>query len=57
MALTARELEMLKGLHDSISHAECFSSRDLRLEGYLLNKATDAQVLKVCACCYKGESC
>jgi hypothetical protein len=57
MALTARELEELKGLHDAINHVECFSCGDLRLEGYLLNKATEAQARKVCACCYKGESC
>jgi len=55
MGLTKRELLELQGLHDAISHAECFSVSDLRLEGYLLNKATAAQVSQVCACCYKGE--
>jgi hypothetical protein len=54
MALTAREMTELQGLHDAISHAECFSVNDLRLEGYLLNKASEAQVSKVCSCCYKG---
>jgi hypothetical protein len=55
MSLTARELKELQGLHDVISHAECFSVSDLRLEGYLLSKATEAQVLKVCECCYRGN--
>jgi hypothetical protein len=58
MSLTAQELRELQGLHYVISHVECFLSSsvsDLLLEGYLLSKATEAQVLKVCECCYRGN--
>jgi len=52
MALTKRELDELKSVHDSISHVECFSVGDLRLEAHLMNKETDAQIQKVCRHCF-----
>jgi len=53
--LTKAEFEELKGLHDVIAHIECFGTRDLLREQELFQKATDAQLLKICRAHYQTE--
>lgn len=53
--LSMREYEELKGLHDVISHVECFNSRDLLRENQLMQKATDDQLLEICTAHYQEE--
>lgn len=54
MAITPQELNELTDTHFAVHHVCCFGTSDIMREMVLINRATDAQLLKVCTAHYQA---